>query len=153
MRWELFRLGFVLYQASIYLSVVMHQSQAAIGAVLWVPPLGWEVGYFYWGWVTDKYTRSGASIKTLRRLFVLLTFLSLPLAIIPQIHSLIWTLVLMFVAMFITSGFIICGVAHATSRYTEHHAGLIAGLGAGSWSAFVAHSYAWYRTSIRPSAL
>ena len=133
-----FPLGFVLYQASIYLSVVMHQSQTAIGAVLWVPPLGWEVGYFFWGWVTDTYTRSGASIKALRKLFVLLTLFSLPLAIIPQVHSLILTLVLMFLAMFVTSGFIICGVAHATARYTERHAGLIAGLGAGSWSAFVA---------------
>ncbi len=133
-----FPLGFVLYQASIYLSVVMHQSQAAIGAVLWVPPLGWEAGYFYWGWVTDKYTRSGASVQALRKLFILLTLLSLPLAIVPQVHSLILTLVLMFLAMFVTSGFIICGVAHATARYTERHAGLIAGLGAGSWSAFVA---------------
>jgi ACS family hexuronate transporter-like MFS transporter len=133
-----FPLGFVLYQASIYLSVVMHQSQTAIGAVLWVPPLGWEAGYFYWGWVTDKHTRSGASVKALRRLFVLLTLLSLPLALIPQVHSLILTLVMMFLAMFVTSGFIICGVAHATARYTVRHAGLISGLGAGSWSAFVA---------------
>jgi ACS family hexuronate transporter-like MFS transporter len=133
-----FPLGFVLYQAAIYLSVVMHQSQNAIGAVLWVPPLGWEAGYFFWGWVADKYTCSGASVQALRKVFLLLTVLSLPLASIPQMHSLIVTLVLMFLAMFITSGFIIVGVAHATARYSTRHAGLIAGLGAGSWSAFVA---------------
>src|SRR5262249_24646521 len=110
-----FPLGFVLYQAAIYLSVVMHQSQSAIGAVLWVPPLGWEAGYFFWGWVTDKHTRSGASVAALRKMFVLLTVLSLPLALIPRVDSLVLTLVLMFLAMFITSGFIIGGVAHATA--------------------------------------
>lgn len=133
-----FPLGFVLYQAAIYLSVVMHQSQNAIGAVLWVPPLGWEAGYFFWGWVTDKHTRSGASVAALRKMFMLLTLLSLPLALIPRIHSLLLTLVLMFFAMFTTSGFIIGGVAHATARYSTRYSGLIAGMGAGSWSAFVA---------------
>ncbi len=38
-----FPLGFVLYQASLYLSAVLHQSQTAIGAALWVPPLGWRL--------------------------------------------------------------------------------------------------------------
>ena len=40
--------------------------------------------------------------------------------------------------MFITSGFIIGAVAYATSRYSTSHSGLIAGVGAGSWSAIVA---------------
>jgi predicted MFS family arabinose efflux permease len=71
-------------------------------------------------------------------MFVLLTVLSLPLAAIPRIHSLLATLVLMFFAMFTTSGFIIGGVAHATARYSARYSGLIAGMGAGSWSAFVA---------------
>ena len=31
-------IGFVLYQASLYLSAVLHQSQTQIGKVLWVPP-------------------------------------------------------------------------------------------------------------------
>lgn len=133
-----FPLGFVLYQAAIYLSVVMHQSQNAIGVVLWIPPLGWEAGYFFWGWITDKYTRSGSSAVALRKMFVLLTLLSFPLAFIPRIENLTVTLALMFFAMFNTSGFIIGGVAHATARYSSRYSGLIAGMGAGTWSAFVA---------------
>src|SRR5215469_12180566 len=35
-------LGFVLYQSSLYLSSVLHRSQAVIGYVLWMPPLTWE---------------------------------------------------------------------------------------------------------------
>src|SRR5262249_52813411 len=46
-------MAFVLYQASIYLSVVWHKSQLQIGHVLWIPPLAWEIGFFFWGWVTD----------------------------------------------------------------------------------------------------
>src|SRR5260370_11975729 len=37
----------VLYQASIYLSVVLHKSQIAIRQFLWIPPFGWEFLYFF----------------------------------------------------------------------------------------------------------
>src|SRR5262249_47562476 len=43
-------LGFILYSASLYLVNPMGCSQATIGKILWIPPLGWEVGYFVWGW-------------------------------------------------------------------------------------------------------
>src|SRR5262249_31448221 len=46
-----FPAAFVLYQSSLYLSAAMHKSQLEIGHVLWIPPLGWETGYFFWGWV------------------------------------------------------------------------------------------------------
>jgi ACS family hexuronate transporter-like MFS transporter len=133
-----FPLGFILYQAAIYLSEVMHLSQTEIGKVLWIPPLGWEAGYFFWGWVTDRFTRAGHSVNALRKLFVMLAILSLPLALIPFIKSLAFTMVMMFLSMFITAGFIIAGVAHATALYSTRYSGLIAGIGAGTWSAFVA---------------
>jgi ACS family hexuronate transporter-like MFS transporter len=133
-----FPLGFVLYQASIYLSVVLHQTQATINLVLWIPPLGWEAGYFFWGWVADRLTSAGSSIPAMRLLFVLLTLLSLPIALIPRLGSLRVTLVMMFLAMFVTAGFIILSVANATARYSIRYSGLIAGLGAGTWSGFVA---------------
>ena len=133
-----FPLGFVLYQAAIYLSAVLHQSQVEIGKVLWIPPLGWETGYFFWGWIVDRFARAGAAAGALRKQFWLLTALSLPLAVAPRIHSLAATMALMFFAMFITAGFIIGSVAHVTHVYSTRYSGLIAGLGAGSWSALVA---------------
>jgi ACS family hexuronate transporter-like MFS transporter len=133
-----FPTAFVLYQASIYLSAVMHKSQIEIGRVLWIPPLGWELGYFFWGWVTDRFAHAGASISSMRRQFFLLMWLSLPLAFIPRIESFPVTLAMLFFSMFITSGFIVGAVAYATSHYSARHSGLIAGLGAGSWSAVVA---------------
>ena len=44
----------------------------------------------------------------------------------------------MFLAMFVASGFVVLSVAYAGSVYASDHAGLIAGVGAGSWSAAVA---------------
>ena len=124
--------GFVLYQASIYLAAVFSKSQLEIGKVLWIPPLGWEIGYFFWGWAMDRF--SGA----MRRQFLILMLLSTPLAVIPYVSSYRLTLAMMFFAMFITSGFIIGAVAYATLHFSIDHAGFIAGLGAGSWSLVVA---------------
>jgi ACS family hexuronate transporter-like MFS transporter len=130
--------AFVLYQTSLYLSAVMHKSQLEIGKVLWIPPLGWEVGYFFWGWVIDRYAGAGSSIPALRRQFLILMFMSLPLAVVPRVESYALALAMLFFAMFITSGFIIGAVAYATCHYSTRHSGLIAGIGAGSWSAVVA---------------
>jgi ACS family hexuronate transporter-like MFS transporter len=131
-------LGFVLNDASLYLSAGLHKSQKEIGAVLWLPPLGWEVGYFFWGWATDRFMRSGADVKALRKTFVLLTVLSFSLAIVPYLQSFAATMLLMFFTMFLAGGFIIGSLAYANSYYPVRHAGLIAGLGAGTWSAMVA---------------
>ncbi len=133
-----FPTGFVLYQAALYLSAVQHKSQVQIGQVLWIPPLGWEIGYFFWGWITDRFTRAGGSIPAVRRLFFWLMWLSLPLAAIPHIDSFAAVMAILFFAMFISSGFIIAPVAYATSAFSARHSGLIAGVGAGSWSAVVA---------------
>jgi len=131
-------LGFVLYETSLYLSAVLHKSQEQIGHVLWIPPFGWEAGYFFWGWITDRVARSGNRHGGIGRQFLLLTLLSLPLAVVPRIDSFGWIMALLFFEMFIAAGFIIGSVAYATAYYSTHHAGLIAGIGAGSWSALVA---------------
>jgi MFS transporter, ACS family, hexuronate transporter len=44
----------------------------------------------------------------------------------------------LFFAMFIAAGFIIAGIAYATRVFSADESGLIAGIGAGSWSALVA---------------
>ena len=129
--------GFVLYQAANFFSATMHKSQVEIGHVLWIPPLGWEIGYFFWGWAIDRFAGGGANIAALRRVFLLGMLLSLPLAAIPRVESFEAALALMFLVMFISAVFIIGGVAYATSFYSMSRAGWIAGIGAGAWSAVV----------------
>src|SRR6185369_6444972 len=72
-------LGFVLYSSSLYLAGPLHCSQELIGKVLWVPPLGWEVGYFAWGWAGDRSLRKGVPrVAGLQQMFTLCVLLNLP---------------------------------------------------------------------------
>lgn len=132
-------LGFVLYAAAIYLSQALGKDQAFLGKVLWIPPLGWEVGYFFWGWLVDRMTVAGVpKMITVRRLMLSAVFLSLPLAAVPWISSTALVLLEMFFAMFVIVGFVVPSIAYATHVYPAGHSGLIAGIGAGSYGAIVA---------------
>jgi ACS family hexuronate transporter-like MFS transporter len=132
-------LGFVLYCASLYLAHPLGRSQEFIGKVLWIPPLGWEVGYFVWGWIADRSLRDGNSrLVSLRRMLTSCILLNVLFATIPWLSNLSAVLGVMFLAMFVAAGFVVISVAYATYIYSANHAGLIAGAGAGSWSFVVA---------------
>lgn len=131
--------AFVLYTTAIYLQRVLALSQTTIGWLLWIPPFGWELGYFFWGWRADRAgLRAGAPAARFRSYFFVLMLLSLPLALAPHARPLSLLMAQLFLAMFIAAGFIILSVAYATSVFSVDHAGYLAGLGAGSWSAVVA---------------
>jgi ACS family hexuronate transporter-like MFS transporter len=49
-----------------------------------------------------------------------------------------WVLAEMFLAMFALAGFVVLAVAYATRAFSSDHAGLLAGIGAGSWGAVIA---------------
>jgi ACS family hexuronate transporter-like MFS transporter len=129
-------LAFVIYGASIYLSGVHGLTQIEIGKLLWIPPLGWEVGYFFWGWISDRIEQTRA--RSLQWVMGLLMLLSLPLAAAPLALSVAAVMFEMFFAMFVAAGFVILSIAYATDVFSADHSGLIAGAGAGSWSAVVA---------------
>ena len=128
-------LGFVLYTSSIYLSRVFQITQGDLGYYLWIPPLGWEIGYFFWGWYLD---RRVATRRTYSRIFTIGLLLSLPFALVPQITSLPLVLFALFFAMFTTGAFIVPAIGYATLMFSTRQTGLIAGLGAGSFSAVTA---------------
>ena len=69
-------LGVVSYFSPLYLNRVLGLSQKELGRVLWIPLLGWEAGYYFWGWVADKRIAPG---KRPVGLFCLLAVLALPL--------------------------------------------------------------------------
>ncbi|MEO8659552.1 MAG: MFS transporter [Bryobacteraceae bacterium] len=128
-------LSYVLYIAPLYLGKVLHYSQSDLGKVLWIPPLGWEVGYFFWGWVADRFAMADPRPT---RFFVLLAVLSLPLALTPQAGAGAAVLALLFFAMFAAAGFVVFSLRSGAMSYPREHTGLVAGIGAGSWSALVA---------------
>jgi ACS family hexuronate transporter-like MFS transporter len=129
-------IAFVIYGSAIYLARVRGLSQADLGAVLWIPPIGWEIGYFFWGWIADK--RGPVTGRTGRILFAILALLSLPLAFLPTIENTAGFMFGLLFAMFAGAGFIIMSISYAGSVFTKDASGLIAGVGAGSWSAAVA---------------
>lgn len=130
----------ILYLAPIYLSRAHHFTQSELGQVLWIPPLGWEVGYFFWGWITDRFAARDARPT---RLFYLLAVLSLPTAAITQTPGSAAVLALMFWTMFVASGFVVVALRAATLTYPKEQTALVAGIGAGSWSAIVALVLPW----------
>jgi len=132
-------IGFVIYAAPIYLSQSWHFSQASLGKVLWIPPLGWELGYFFWGWLSDRKLRlSHAPMRAFQTLFTLAVLLSIPLVLTTRLPRQEFVMAELFLAMFAASGFLILPIAYATHVFSSAHSGLIAGLGAGAWSAAVA---------------
>src|SRR5262245_14032501 len=132
-------LGFVMYAAAIYLTQVMGKDQLFLGKVLWIPPLGWEIGYFLWGWLVDRMTSAGVpKLTTIRRLMFVSVFLSLPLAAVPWTSSTTVVLLGMFFAMIVIGGFVVPSLAYATHVYSPSRSGFIGGIGAGAYGAIVA---------------
>ncbi len=132
-------LGFVLYGAPLFLARRLGCDQATLGHLLFIPPLGWEVGYFFWGWVVDRTSRTeGRERVVFGRFFALLAVLALPLAATPLLRSRAAVLSLLFLAMFASAGFVIVSLAETTRRHAGQHGAYLAGLGAGSWSGLMA---------------
>jgi MFS transporter, ACS family, aldohexuronate transporter len=128
-------IGLILYLAPLYLSQVLHFTQGQLGRVLWLPPLGWEIGYFFWGWFTDRFAAENARPSWI---FVSFAVLGLPLIAVPEFRNSTIVLGLMFWAMFIASGYVVLSLRTSAMVYPKEQTGLVAGIGAGSWSALVA---------------
>jgi ACS family hexuronate transporter-like MFS transporter len=131
-------LGFILYDSSLYLHARFGWSQATLGYVLWIPPFGWEVGYFVWGYVLD---RLGPRFQPLMLASMIL---SLPLAAMHSLPTGPLVLGDMFLSMFGFSGFVVLSIAYATRAFPPGNSGLLAGIGAGSWGAIVALMMPWF---------
>lgn len=130
-----FPLAPVLYIAPLVLNRLHGLSQADLGKLLWIPPLGWEIGYFFWGWVADR--RPAPAAKP-TGLMLLLAMMGLPIAAIPAIASAGLALAIFCWSMFTASGFIVISLRSAAQAYPSDQTALVAGIGAGSWSAVVA---------------
>jgi ACS family hexuronate transporter-like MFS transporter len=128
-------LGFVQNIAPIHLARGLGCSQATLGHILWIPPLGWEVGYFFWGWIVDRAaTRGQLGYAFFQRLFAGLAVGGVVLVAAALVPSVPIVIALLFLAMFVSAGFVIASLAQVTHRHTTAHAAYLAGLGAGSWS-------------------
>jgi MFS transporter, ACS family, hexuronate transporter len=128
-------LGPTLYLCPLYLSRVLGLSQGQLGKILWVPAVCWELGYYFWGWVADRYVRENPRPV---RLYILFTALALPLALVTKTQSWIAALAFFSWAMFIAVAFIVTSLHLSARAYPRGETGMVAGIGSGAWSAVVA---------------
>jgi ACS family hexuronate transporter-like MFS transporter len=136
-------LGFTVYCAALYLSRVLGASQETIGAVLWVPPLGSELGIFFWGFVADGLAARTSKLHAVQRLLPVAMLLGLPLALVPTYgaaptHAFALVLAQLFFAMFVASAFQLLAISYGTEVFSRAHAGLIGGIGSGAYGAALA---------------
>jgi sugar phosphate permease len=128
-------LGPSLYFVPLYLNRALGLSQATIGNVVWIPAVCWEFGYYFWGWVSDRWVRD--NLRPVR-LYMLLTILALGLSAVTETKSWPVALALFSWGMFIAVGFIVVSLHVAARMYPRDETGKVAGIGSGAWSAVVA---------------
>lgn len=131
-------LGFILYDSSLYLHDRFNWSQTTLGYVLWIPPFGWEVGYFFWGWVLDRFG------PRFRGLMLASLIVCLPMAWMHSLPSGSLVLADMFLTMLGLAGFVVLAVAWVTRAFPPGNSAFLAGIGAGSWGAVVALMMPWF---------
>ncbi len=125
-----------LYAAPLFLSRELHQTQASLGHLLWIPPLGWEIGYLVFGalagrksWILGRYPAV---------VFATLAVLSLNAAAIPFTHSLPLVMALLFFSMFLGGGFVVLSLSQGLAAQRSANPGFLAGVCVAAWSIAVA---------------
>lgn len=123
--------GPILTMLALYLSQGLGVSQADLRTLLLMPPLGWALGYFFWGWVADRFAQDN------RRpvgLFLLLTACSLVLGAATWTTSIALTVAIMSWANFIGGGFQMVALKVGSYSFPREQAATMTGIASGSWA-------------------
>lgn len=128
-------IGPVLYFSPLYLNRVLHFAESDLGKVLWIPPFGWELGYFFWGWAADRFAPNS---QRPAGMFFLLAVCCLPIAAVPWSASPAVVLLLFFWSMFVTGGFQMVALRTGARTYPREKTALAGGTASGAWSAVAA---------------
>jgi MFS family permease len=134
-------LGVIAYMSPLYLSRALKLSQKEIGYLVWIPTVGWQLGYYFWGWFSDRIVPT-----QVRPIWVLLMLsaLALPSAFVTMFHSWPAVLGIFLWAMFVADGFIVMGLHIGARVFTKDEAGLAGGIGGGAWSMVLAVTLPMY---------
>ncbi len=123
--------GPILTLLSLYLSQGLGLTQREINYVFWLPPAGWGLGYFFWGWIADRFAQDN------RRpvgLFVLLTVLSLLLGVTTWNTSVAFTMAIMSWACFVAGGFQMVALKVGSYSFPREQAAMMTGIASGSFA-------------------
>ena len=106
-------------------------SQREINYVFWMPPAAWGIGYFFWGWIADRFAQED------RRpvgLFLLLTVCSLLLGVTTWNTSVAFTMAIMSWACFIAGGFQMVALKVGSYSFPREQAAMMTGIASGSFA-------------------
>jgi ACS family hexuronate transporter-like MFS transporter len=127
--------GAVIYLTPLYLARAFGLTTAQLGYVLWIPPAGLESGYFFWGWIADRYARASARPVWL---FVVMALLVLPLAAVHLFDSAAIALALLTLSLFASGGLVVVTLRTGALAYPHDQRSMAAGIASSSFSAAVA---------------
>lgn len=123
--------GPILTLLSLYLNRGLGVSQRDLASILWMPPLAWAAGYFFWGWIADRFAEGK------RRpigLFLLLTVCSLALGATTWTTSIAITMAIMSWATFIGGGFQMVALKVGSYWFPREQAAMMTGIASGSFA-------------------
>jgi MFS transporter, ACS family, hexuronate transporter len=123
--------GPIVTLLSVYLSQGLGVSQANIYYLVWMPALSWGLGYFFGGWIADRYAQDN------RRpigLFVLLTVCALVLGMTTWTTSVGITMAIMSWATFIGGAFQMVALKVGSYSFPREQAAMMTGIASGSFA-------------------
>jgi ACS family hexuronate transporter-like MFS transporter len=123
--------GPVLTILAIYLAQRLQMTQAEVNSVVWIPPLTWGIGYFFWGWAADRYA---ANNPRPIGMFMLLTAVSLTLGFTTMTTSVPIAIALIGLSTFIGGGFQMVALKVGSYAFPREQSAMMSGIASGSWS-------------------
>jgi ACS family hexuronate transporter-like MFS transporter len=127
--------GAISYLSALYLSRAFGLTITQLGFVLWVPPAGMELGYFFWGWVSDRFAPGHPRPAWL---IWAMALLCLPLATITWFHSMPIAVGLLALTLFASGGLVVVTLRTGALAYPTNQRSMAAGIASSSFSAVVA---------------
>jgi ACS family hexuronate transporter-like MFS transporter len=123
--------GPILTIFPLYFSRGMGVSQADLGRLLWMPPLAWGIGYFFWGWASDKFAADNPRPVGL---MLILTVLALAFGLTTWTSSVLIAMLLTSSSTFVAGGFQMVTLKANSFAYPRDQAAMMTGIASGSWS-------------------
>ena len=123
--------GPILNLMPIYLTRGLGVEQAALGAIFWIPPVFWGVGYFVGGWAADRFATNNERPVGM---FALLTALALLFGFTPLFESVPIAIALMSWACFVGGCFQMLAMKVGSYAFPREQAAMMSGIASGAWS-------------------
>jgi len=123
--------GPVLTILAIFLTQRLQLTQQDINNVVWIPPLTWGIGYFFWGWAADRYAANNPRPVGM---FLFLTVVSLTLGLVTMTTSVPIAIGLISLSTFIGGGFQMVALKVGSYAFPREQAAMMSGIASGSWS-------------------